>query len=68
MATGPSKVVLISRSFHKSHYIVRGSAPGDRELVLPRQSFRRVEVHRLSTVDTWEAYVIHPHTLLRSLM
>ena len=68
VATGPSKVVLISRSIHKSHYPVRSSAPGDRELVLPRQYFRGVDVHRLTALDSWQAYVVHPHTLINSLM
>src|SRR6266702_5688344 len=60
IATGPSKVALISRSTHKSHYFVRSSAPGNSKVVLPRQSFRRVEIHRFPAVDPWEAYVIQP--------
>ena len=67
VATGPSKLVLVSRSIHKSHYPVRGSARGNRELVLPRQSFRGVEVHRLSALDPWQACVIHPHTFIAPL-
>ena len=68
VATGPSKVVLISRSIHKSHYIVPISAPGNHELVFTRQSFRGVEVHRLPSLNPWQACVIHPDTLLNSLM
>ena len=67
-ATGPSKVALISRSIHKSHYPVWSSAPGDRKLVLPRQSFRGVDVHRLTALDQWQACVIHPYTLINSLI
>ena len=37
---------------------MRFSAPGDRKLVLPRQSFRRVEVYWLLTLDPRQAYVI----------
>src|SRR6266702_4874 len=35
IATGPSKVALISRSTQKSHYLVRSSAPGNSKVVLP---------------------------------
>ena len=68
VATGPSKVALISRSIHKSHYLARRSAPGNVKVVLPRQSFRRVEVHRFPAVDPWEAYDIQPFLALLSLM
>jgi hypothetical protein len=60
VATGPSKVVLVSRFIHKPCYPMWRSAPGNRKLVLPRQSFRRVEVHWLPALDPWQACVIHP--------
>ena len=58
VAAGPSNMVLISRSIHESCYPVRRSAPGNSNLVLPSQSFRRVEVQWLTFVDPWEAYVV----------
>ena len=62
MARGPSKVVLVPRSFHKSCYTVWCSTPGNRNLVLRRQSFRRVEVHWFPSLDSWQACVIHSLT------
>ena len=58
VATGPSNVVLISRSIYEPCYLVRLSAPGNRKLVLPRQSFRRVEGYWLPALDSRQAYVI----------
>ena len=58
VATGTSRVVLISRSVDESCYTLRRSAPGNSNLVLPGQSLRRVEVLWVALVDPWEAYVL----------
>ena len=60
VATWPSNVVLISRSIHKSYYPVQRSTPRNRKLVLPGQSFQRVEVYWLPALDPQQAYVIWP--------
>lgn len=65
VASGPPKVALISRSIHKSHHLLRRSAQGISKVVLPRQSVRRMEDHRLSAVDPWQAYVIQSCPVLR---
>ena len=58
VASRPPKVVLVSGSINKSCHLVRRSARGNRRVVLPKQSFRRVEVHRFPAMDPREAYVI----------
>ena len=59
VATGPSKLVLISRSIHESCCPVPCSAPGNSKLVLWRQSIRRVEVRWFTVLDPRRAYVVY---------